>query len=44
MSSAVIIGFTRSPFTPSHKGQLAKTRGDDIATQVVKGLVEKNWR
>ena len=41
MSSAVIIGFTRSPFTPAHKGQLAKTRGDDIATQVVKGLVEK---
>jgi acetyl-CoA acyltransferase len=41
MSSAVIIGFTRSPFTPAHKGKLAKTRPDDIAMQVVKSLVAK---
>jgi acetyl-CoA acyltransferase len=41
MSSAVIVGFVRSPFTPSHKGQLAKTRPDDIAVQVIQGLLKK---
>ncbi|MFZ4125499.1 MAG: thiolase family protein [Rickettsiales bacterium] len=41
MSSAVIVGFVRSPFTPSNKGQLAKTRPDDIAVQVIQGLIKK---
>lgn len=39
--TAVIVGFARSPFTPAHKGQLAKTRPDDILVQVLKGLVAK---
>ncbi len=41
MSSAVIVGFARSPFTPAHKGALAKTRPDDIAAQVIAGLIKK---
>jgi acetyl-CoA acyltransferase len=41
MRSVVIAGFARSPFTPAKKGALARVRGDDIATQVVKGLVAK---
>lgn len=39
--TAVIVGFARSPFTPAHKGQLAKVRPDDILVQVLKGLVAK---
>jgi len=41
MTSAVIVGYVRSPFTPSNKGQLAKTRPDDIAVQVIQGLLKK---
>lgn len=41
MSQAVIVGYLRSPFTPAHKGQLAKTRPDDIAAQVVQGLIKQ---
>lgn len=39
MSSAVICGFARSPFTPAKKGALAKIRPDDIAAAVIKGLI-----
>ena len=39
MSQAVIVGYLRSPFTPSHKGQLALVRPDDLAAEVVKALV-----
>lgn len=39
--SAVIVGFARSPFTPAHKGQLAKTRPDDMLVQVLKALIAK---
>ena len=41
MSHAVIVGFLRSPFTPSFKGALAATRPDDIAAEVIKALVAK---
>ncbi|RCK49246.1 thiolase family protein [Thalassospira profundimaris] len=41
MTNAVIAGYVRSPFTPARKGALAKVRPDDLAAQVVKGLVEK---
>lgn len=41
MSSAVICGFARSPFTPAKKGALAKVRPDDIAAAVIKGLMAK---
>ena len=41
MTDVVICGFSRSPFTPAHKGGLSKIRPDDLAAQVVKGLIEK---
>jgi acetyl-CoA acyltransferase len=39
---AVLCGYVRSPFTPAHKGALAKTRPDDLAAAVVRGLVERS--
>ena len=41
MKTVVIAGYCRSPFTPAHKGQLIKTRADDLAAEVVKGLIKK---
>ncbi len=41
MTSAVICGYARSPFTPAKKGGLAKMRPDDLGAAVVKGLLEK---
>jgi len=41
MKNVVIAGYCRSPFTPAHKGQLCKVRPDDIAAEVVKGLIKK---
>ncbi len=38
----VIAGYARSPFTLAHKGALAHTRPDDIAAQVVRGLVRRS--
>jgi acetyl-CoA acyltransferase len=38
---AVIAGYARSPFTFAKKGALAATRPDDLAAQVVKGLLER---
>jgi acetyl-CoA acyltransferase len=40
-NQAVICGFARSPFTLANKGELARTRGDDILAQVIKGLLAK---
>lgn len=37
--AAVICGYKRSPFTFASKGALAKTRPDDLAAAVIKGLV-----
>ncbi len=39
--SAVICGYIRSPFTLANKGELAKTRPDDVLAQVLKGLVQQ---
>ncbi len=39
--NVVICGFARSPFTPAKKGDLAKVRPDDLAAEVVKGLIKK---
>ena len=36
---ALIAGYARSPFTPAKKGQLAKTRSDEIASQVIDRLL-----
>ena len=37
---AVIAGYARSPFTPAKKGELARTRPDDIAATVINGLIK----
>ncbi len=39
MTSAVIVGYLRSPFTQAHKGALASVRPDDLVTEVIKALV-----
>jgi acetyl-CoA acyltransferase len=39
--NVVIAGFVRSPFTLAKKGALATVRPDELAAQVVKGLVER---
>ena len=41
MKNAVIAGYARSPFTPAKKGELGRVRPDDLAAQVMKGLVKK---
>jgi len=40
MSSAVLVGFKRSPFTISRKGALAQVRPEDILSQVINDLIE----
>ncbi len=42
MTEVVICGYARSAFTPAKKGQLAKVRPDNLAAEIVKGLVVKN--
>jgi acetyl-CoA acyltransferase len=41
MKNVVIAGYVRSPFTPAKKGDLAKVRPDDLAAQVVRGLLQQ---
>jgi acetyl-CoA acyltransferase len=41
MSSAVIAGFTRTPFHFANKGQLVGVRPDDLAAIAIKALVER---
>lgn len=41
MTPVVIAAYARSPFTPATKGALAKVRPDELAAQVVRGLLEK---
>jgi acetyl-CoA acyltransferase len=41
-TSAVICAYLRSPFTPAGKGELAKTRPDDILVQVTKALLAQS--
>jgi acetyl-CoA acyltransferase len=40
-SNVVIAGYTRSPFTAATKGKLAQVRPDELAAQVVRGLVRQ---
>ena len=42
MSSAVIVGFKRSPFTISRKGELANIRPEDILSQVINDLIKSS--
>ncbi len=41
MTSVVIAGYVRSPFTFAKKGALARVRADDMAAAVIRGLIEK---
>ncbi len=41
MKKAVIAGYVRSPFAPANKGALREVRPDDLAAQVVKGLIAR---
>jgi acetyl-CoA acyltransferase len=40
MVDVVIAGYKRSPFTLAKKGALARTRPDDLAAAVIRGLIE----
>ena len=42
MMNAVIAGYARSPFHLAGKGDLARIRPDDLAAQVIRGLIDKS--
>ena len=42
MMNAVIAGYARSPFHLAGKGGLARVRPDDLAAQVIRGLIDKS--
>jgi acetyl-CoA acyltransferase len=42
MKNVVIAGYLRSPFTFAEKGALARVRPDELASQVVRGLVQRS--
>ena len=41
MRNVVIAGYARSPFHLAGKGDLARVRPDDLAAQVIRGLIER---
>jgi acetyl-CoA acyltransferase len=41
MRKVVVAGYVRSPFTPATKGELRKVRPDELASQAVRGLIDK---
>lgn len=41
MSNVVIAGYARSPFHLAGKGALARVRPDDLAAQVIRGLIDR---
>ena len=41
MTRVVVAGYARSPFTLATRGALARVRPDDLAAQVVRGLVAR---
>lgn len=42
MKSIVIADYARSPFTTAYKGDLAGVRPDEMASQVIRGLLERS--
>ncbi len=40
--NVVIAGYARSPFTFAHKGEMVKLRPDEMAAQVLRGLLERS--
>jgi acetyl-CoA acyltransferase len=41
MTAVVVASYARSPFQPAKKGELATVRPDELAAQVVRGLVDR---
>ena len=41
MKNVVIAGYARSPFTLANKGEMVRIRPDEMAGQVVRGLIER---
>ena len=41
MIPVVIAGYARSPFTPAFKGESARVRPDEMASQVIRGLLQR---
>lgn len=41
MTHAVIVGYARSPFSMANKGELTRVRSDDMAAEVIQGLIKK---
>ncbi|NQU59976.1 MAG: acetyl-CoA C-acyltransferase, partial [Rhodospirillales bacterium] len=41
MKNVVIAGYARSPFTLATKGELKSVRPDEMAAEIVKGLIGK---
>lgn len=42
MPNAVIAGYARSPFHLASKGDLSRVRPDDLAAQVIRGLIDRS--
>jgi len=42
MKSIVIAQYVRSPFAPAYKGELARVRPDEMASQVIRELVKRS--
>ena len=40
-SNVVIAGYARTPFTFAHKGELTRTRPDELAAAAIRGLLER---
>src|SRR5277367_2332995 len=41
MTAVVLAAYARTPFQPAKKGELATMRPDDMAAQLVRGLVDR---
>lgn len=41
MKPVVIAGYARSPFAPAYKGELARVRPDEMASQVIRQLLQR---
>ena len=41
MIKAVIVGYSRSPFTIANKGKLVSVRPEDLLSEVLKDLINK---
>ncbi|MGI9511968.1 MAG: thiolase family protein [Anderseniella sp.] len=41
MKPVVIVDYVRSPFTPANRGALSSMRADDLAAQVIRGLIDR---